>query len=98
MDNFERWAVKSGIPWRVIKPPVDDTMEKARTLWPEALKEMPMSEEHKKFLKSKDINCIENISIFEARKLDLLPEYNILNVGIELTEKEKEEFKYHEKK
>jgi superfamily II DNA or RNA helicase len=48
--------------------------------------------EHKKFLKSKDINCIENISIFEARKLDLLPEYNILNVGVELTEEEKEEY------
>ncbi len=51
-DNFKSWADKSGIPWRVIKPHIDDTMEKARTLWPEALKDLPMDEEHKEKLKA----------------------------------------------
>ncbi len=50
--NFQYWADKSGIPWRAIKPHIDDTMEKARTLWPEALKDLPMDEEHKKKLKN----------------------------------------------
>ena len=51
-NNFKSWADKSGIPWRVIKPHIDDTMEKARTLWPEALKNLPMDEEHKEKLKT----------------------------------------------
>jgi len=48
VEHFESWADKSGIPWRVIKPHIDDTMEKARTLWPDALKGLPMDEEQKK--------------------------------------------------
>lgn len=51
VDNFQYWADKSGIPWRTIKPHIHDTMEKARSLWPEALKSLPMDEEHKVKLK-----------------------------------------------
>jgi serine/threonine-protein kinase HipA len=51
-ENFKYWASKSGIPWRAIKPHIDDTMNKARTLWPEALKDLPMDEEHKNKLKA----------------------------------------------
>ena len=51
-DNFQSWANKSGIPWRAIKPHIDDTMEKARTVWPEALKDLPMDEAHKEKLKA----------------------------------------------
>lgn len=47
MAHFELWAEKSGIPWRVIKPHLDDTLNKARAMWPEALKELPMEESHK---------------------------------------------------
>jgi serine/threonine-protein kinase HipA len=50
--NFQYWADRSEIPWRVIKPHLDDVMEKARDLWPEAIKDLPMNEEHK--LKLKD--------------------------------------------
>lgn len=50
--NFEVWAKRSKIPWRVIKPHLDDTMEKARSLWPEALKSLPMNEAHKKKLQN----------------------------------------------
>lgn len=50
--NFEAWAKRAGIPWRAIKPHLDDTMEKARSLWPEEIKNLPMNEEHKDGLKS----------------------------------------------
>ena len=48
--HFEYWAKKSGIPWRAIKPHLDDAMDKARDLWPQALKNLPMNEEHKQKL------------------------------------------------
>jgi serine/threonine-protein kinase HipA len=51
LSHFERWADKSDIPWRAIKPHLDETIEKARSLWPEALKDLPMNEEHKTKLK-----------------------------------------------
>ena len=51
-DNFQWWANKSGIPLHAIKPHLDDTMEKARSLWPDALKDLPMDETHKKALKT----------------------------------------------
>ncbi len=50
--NFQYWAEKSGIPWRAIKPHINDTMDKARTLWPKALKDLPMDEDHKDKLKA----------------------------------------------
>ncbi len=45
--NFEAWAKRAGVPWRAIKPHLNDTMEKARSLWPEGIKELPMNDEHK---------------------------------------------------
>ena len=45
--QFEYWAGKAGIPWRAIRPHLLDTMEKARSLWPDALKNLPMDDEHK---------------------------------------------------
>ena len=45
--NFESWANRSEIPWRAIKPHLADTMEKARTLWPAEIKNLPMNEDHK---------------------------------------------------
>jgi len=52
MENFKSWAESSGIPWRAIKPHIDDTMEKVHSFWPEALKNLPMDEEHKEKLKA----------------------------------------------
>ena len=49
-SNFKAWSEKSGIPWRVIKPHLEDVMDKARTLWPPAIKDLPMNEVHKKTL------------------------------------------------
>lgn len=62
-DNFQYWADKSGIPWRAIKPHIDDTMEKARTLWPNALKDLPMDEKHKDKLKAHWLNLKPNFKI-----------------------------------
>jgi len=51
MAHFEHWSNKTGVPWRAIKPHLDDTMEKARALWPEALQGLPMDDIHKEKLK-----------------------------------------------
>lgn len=51
MAQFEYWAGKADIPWRAIRPHLLDTMEKARSLWPEALQGLPMDEKHKVELK-----------------------------------------------
>lgn len=47
MAQFEYWAGKADIPWRAIRPHLLDTMDKARSLWPEALKDLPMDDAHK---------------------------------------------------
>lgn len=65
MSHFQSWAEKSGIPWRAIKPHLDDTLEKARTLWPKALEDLPMTDAHKRTLRThwqelKDDFRIEN--------------------------------------
>ena len=52
MMHFKWWAEKSGIPWRAIKPHLDDTLLKARNLWPQALKSLPMDNTHKNVLKA----------------------------------------------
>ncbi|MCJ8272651.1 MAG: type II toxin-antitoxin system HipA family toxin [Psychrosphaera sp.] len=52
LAHFEHWATKSAVPWRTIKPHLADTLEKARTLWPEALKGLPMDDVHKVKLKA----------------------------------------------
>ncbi len=50
--NFQSWADRADIPWRAIKPHLDDVMDKARSLWPDALKDLPVDEAHKEGLKS----------------------------------------------
>ena len=49
--NFELWAKRAGVPWRAIKPHLDDTMERARSLWPQELKNLPMDDAHKEKLR-----------------------------------------------
>ena len=50
LDQFEYWAGKAGIPWRAIRPHLQDTMERARGTWPQALKDLPMDDRHKEGL------------------------------------------------
>lgn len=52
LAHFQAWALKAGVPWRAIRPVLLDVMEKARTLWPAALDELPMGEGHKKTLRA----------------------------------------------
>jgi serine/threonine-protein kinase HipA len=63
LAQFQSWAGKAGIPWRIIKPHLDDTMSKARELWPEALKALPMEETHKKGLRAHWIRLQDDFSI-----------------------------------
>lgn len=49
-SNFKAWSEKTGIPWRAIKPHLEDVMEKARSLWHTAIQDLPMNETHKKKL------------------------------------------------
>ena len=48
--HFQAWANKVGVPWRAIKPHLEDTLTKARSLWHDELKSLPMNERHKKNL------------------------------------------------
>ena len=50
-SHFRAWAEKAGIPWRAIKPQLDDTLDKARSLWPKYLDDLPADHAHKKQLK-----------------------------------------------
>ena len=50
MGDFEDWAKKADIPWKAIKPHLDDAMDRARAQWPDALGGMPMDDEHKREL------------------------------------------------
>lgn len=50
--NFQHWAERAEIPWRAIKPHLNDVMEKARSLWPTAINNLPMNENHKHGLKA----------------------------------------------
>jgi serine/threonine-protein kinase HipA len=52
INHFERWAAKADVPWRAIQPQLEDVMDKARSLWPEALNELPMDDSHKDILRS----------------------------------------------
>ena len=51
LNHFKQWADKSGFPWRAIEPHLQDTIEKARILWPDALQHLPMADTHKQSLK-----------------------------------------------
>jgi serine/threonine-protein kinase HipA len=51
LQHFQYWAERSGVPWRAIKPHLDDVMDRARTLWPQNLKTLPMNDIHKEQLR-----------------------------------------------
>lgn len=50
-EHFKLWAKQVDVPWRVIKPHLDDTLSKARELWPTMLKQLPMMQNQKMQLK-----------------------------------------------
>jgi len=46
-SHFEAWAGKADISWQAVKLHLEDTLDKARALWPQKIKDLPMNEEHK---------------------------------------------------
>lgn len=51
LTHFERWADNVGVPWRAVRPHLEDTLERARSLWPQELRRLPMNEGHKETLR-----------------------------------------------
>ena len=64
--SFQLWAEKVGVPWRAIKPHLDDVMDKARTLWLPALNNLPMNEVHKKKLAEHWLNLSADFKISKS--------------------------------
>lgn len=52
LDHFEKWAKKTGAPWRSVRPHLNDAIEKARDKWPGQLEDLPMAEDHKQKLRA----------------------------------------------
>ena len=50
-NHFKAWADKAGIPWKAVKPQLEDTLDKARSLWPKAIDDLPLDGTHKKLIK-----------------------------------------------
>jgi serine/threonine-protein kinase HipA len=63
LANFQLWADRAGIPWRAIKPHLDDAIAKARSLWPDAINNLPMHDEHKRKLKQHWRSLTEDFQI-----------------------------------
>ena len=52
METFDSWARQADIPWRLVQSHLEDTMERVRIHWPQALRELPMLEQHKAQLRA----------------------------------------------
>ncbi len=61
--HFEYWAEKSSLPWRAIKPHLDDVLDKAKTLWHQALLDLPMNDSHKQKLREHWSNLHEDFRL-----------------------------------
>ena len=66
MGHFEAWAKSVGVPWRAIKPHVDDVLERARKLWSEYLEHSPMNNAHKAGLKTHWANLSNDLKVLKA--------------------------------
>lgn len=49
--HFAQWSAAVGVPWRQLRPLLAETVERARTLWPAALDDLPMAETDKLLLR-----------------------------------------------
>ena len=49
-SHFQSWAEHADIPWRAIKPHLEDVLDKARSLWSQQLAVLPMADAQKEML------------------------------------------------
>ncbi len=63
LEHFKYLCTKANIPWKPMEITIHETLERARTLWPQALKRAPMSIEHKENLKHHWKNLHQDIKI-----------------------------------
>ncbi len=66
-EHFRNWAQRAQIPWRAIEPHLQDTLDKARTLWPRQLIPLPMAPEHKQMLVDHWGRLNQDFRIHDAR-------------------------------
>jgi serine/threonine-protein kinase HipA len=52
LSHFASWSERIGVPWRAIKPQLEDVIDKARGLWPRRLNELPMADAAKDMLRT----------------------------------------------
>jgi serine/threonine-protein kinase HipA len=50
--HFQGWAERVGVPWRAVKPSLEDTLDKARSEWPRQLAALPMADADKEVLRT----------------------------------------------
>ncbi|QEM81755.1 type II toxin-antitoxin system HipA family toxin [Halomonas binhaiensis] len=51
MDDFQAWAAGVGVNWRVIRIVLEDTLQRARALWPGLLEDSAMFDGHRQRLR-----------------------------------------------
>lgn len=52
LEHFKGWALYGDIPWRLVLNNLKAVMQKARSLWPAALNDSAMAEQHKDVLRA----------------------------------------------
>jgi len=51
-EHFEAWARRAELPWSAIRPHLHDALDRARTVWPRELQDLPMYAAHKDALRA----------------------------------------------
>jgi len=52
LEHFENWSRSVGVPWRAVRPHLEDVIDIARRQWPAYLDQAPMNPEHKRSLQN----------------------------------------------
>lgn len=50
LSDFEYWAKKADIPWRVVQSELKDVMAIARATWRDTLNDLPIADSQKQLL------------------------------------------------
>lgn len=51
LEHFESWSRSVGVPWRAVRPHLEDVIDVARRQWPLYLDQAPMNPDHKRSLR-----------------------------------------------
>lgn len=51
LSDFQHWADKVGVSWPVVEAELEETLNRARVMWPDMLDSLPMAASHKALLR-----------------------------------------------